>query len=121
MRRFGKMQGKTDAKCITTSNMQGESDYVMNFASYAASKEEIIDNSGLMLLRILRASGVKKVNIAGMDGYSTKMENDYFDKQLEYDFSKEAKRRNVLIQEELSEINKTVEIKFITPTQYEIK
>lgn len=122
MRRYNKIQGKTNAKCITTSNMKDctQSDYTVNFSSYASKKPEIIDNSGLMVLRLLVAIGIKEVSIAGMDGYSTYQDNDYFDEKLEYDFSNEAATRNILISDELKEIQKLLKIHFITPTYYRV-
>lgn len=120
MRRFHKIQGKVQAVCITTSNMKEcqQTNYVVNFASYASESPEIIDNSGLMVLRLLIAVGVKKVSIAGMDGYSTYQNNDYYDQNLEYDFSAEAKQRNLLISEELKDIRKQMKLNFITPSYY---
>lgn len=120
MRRFNKIRGKTQAKCITTSNMPScsKTDFVVNFAKFASESEEIIDNSGLMLLKVLEEIGVKEVDVAGMDGYSSQSQLDYFDQQLVYDFSQEAEKRNALISEEINKIEKTMQIRFITPTQY---
>ncbi|MDD6489425.1 MAG: aldolase catalytic domain-containing protein [Clostridia bacterium] len=123
MRRFNKIQGRTKAKCITTSNMQDcvQTDYVVNFASFALQNPDIIDNSGLMLLKLLVAVGVKEVAIAGMDGYSIHQDANYYDKQLEYDFSRQTINRNVLISEELKEIQKMIRLSFITPTHYDVQ
>ena len=120
MRRFSKIQGNTTKKCITTSNMKDctQSDYVVNFSSYASKQPEIIDNAGLMLLKLLRAIGVSSVSLAGMDGYSVQSGSDYYDQNLEHDFSKEASLRNKLISEEIRELKKQIEITFITPTLY---
>ncbi len=65
MRRFHKIQGKVQAVCITTSNMKEcqQTDYVVNFASYASASPEIIDNSGFMVLRLLIAVAVKKFRL----------------------------------------------------------
>lgn len=122
MRRYVKIQGKTNVKCIVTSNMKEvkQSDYVVNFASYALKNPEIIDNSGLMALHLLMDLGVKNVMIAGMDGYSIHQENDYVDQNLQYTFSEGAKLRNELISAELKDIKNTMQITFVTPTQYEI-
>ena len=120
MRRFAKIQEVTSAKCIVTSNMKEctRKDYVVNFSSYSASKDEIIDNSALMLLRLLVAAGVKETMIAGMDGYSLLSSEDYYDERLTYDFSREAKKRNEMISEELCEIGKSLKMIFLTPTVY---
>ncbi|MBO6205827.1 MAG: aldolase catalytic domain-containing protein [Lachnospiraceae bacterium] len=121
MRRFIKIQGKTDAKCIITSNMKEakQYDYMLNFSSYASKNADIIDNSALMLLRMLTAVGVKEVEIAGMDGYS-EASAVYYDSEWEYDFSKEAIQRNAAISEELRDISRYLKIQFITPTVYTI-
>ena len=120
MRRYGKIEGKTDAKCIISSNVKEakQADYIVNYASFCAKDPEIADNSGLMLLRLLGALGVREVLIAGMDGYSGNASGAYYNRQLEYDFSKEAERRNALISEEIREIGKTLKLTFLTPTAY---
>lgn len=123
MRRYNKIQGATDVRCITTSNMIDciQTDFVVNFSSYASKHAEIIDNSGLMLLRLLVAIGVRKVSVAGMDGYSVYQGKDYFDEDLEHDFSEEAELRNSLISEEIKELQRLIDIQFITPTYYSVE
>ena len=121
MRRFAKMMGKTDARTIITSNMkEATGDFVVNFSSYSSTKPEIIDNSALMLMKLLMATGVKKVFVAGMDGYSAVNTTDYFDANLDYDFSSEAELRNELISAEIREIGKHMKVEFVTPTNYDI-
>lgn len=117
MRRFSKIADKTDIPCITTSNMKQDTEFVVNFSSYSSKYPEIIDNSGLMLLKMLCAIGVQKVKVAGMDGYS-EIAQDYFDDSVSYDYSKEARTRNELISREINDINKTMNIVFITPSKY---
>ena len=60
---------------------------------------------------------MQKVKVAGMDGYS-EIAQDYFDDSVSYDYSKEARIRNELISREISDINKTMNIEFITPSKY---
>ena len=122
MRRFAKVQGKTDAKCILTSNIKGceTKGYVVNFSSYACGKAEIVDNSGVMALRLLIALGVKEVSIAGMDGYSVSKKSDYYDHNFDDDFSEIAALRNTLISEELLEVEKMMKLRFVTPTNYDV-
>ncbi len=122
MRRYIKIQGKTDAKCIITSNMKDavSYDYMVHFASYASEVPEIRENSGIMALKLLLAAGVKKVYVAGMDGYSyTQQKENYVDENLEYDFSKEVDIRNQTIAEEIAKLKKNLQIIFITPSLYD--
>ena len=120
MKRYINIQGKTDVRCITTSNMRDvtKTDFVVNYSSCMSKYANIVDNSGLMLLRLLISLGVKNVEIAGMDGYSDKTGRDYYSKQLEFDFSNKARERNTLIKNELEEISKHLNIRFITPSAY---
>jgi len=122
MRRYIHMENRTNAKCIITSNIKSDSqyEYIVNYSSYVSKEPEIIDNSALMLLRILQTIGIKDVYVAGMDGYSGYKHNDYFEPQLEYDFSREVMQRNSLISSEINDISKTIKIHFVTPTCYEI-
>ena len=121
MRRFSKIVLDGGIKTITTSNMDGcdQSDYVVNFSSYTSRQDDVIDNSGLMALRLLAAMGAKKVMIAGMDGYSIYGTNDYIDRSLEYTFESGAVKRNKMISAELADIRRQIDLCFITPTHYE--
>lgn len=122
MRRFVRMQGKTPVKFMVTSNLRGDvdSNLIFNFASYTSKEPDIIDNSGLMLLKILSAADVKHVVIAGMDGYTLHRNDNYCDRQMEESsFAVQATRRNQLIAEELHTIGKSMKLRFITPTVYE--
>lgn len=123
MRRYSKIIGMTESKCIITSNMgyAGDADYIVDFSSYAVESPDIIDNSGLMLLNLLVTCGVNEVYIAGMDGYSVYKSCNYINNAWEYDFSEQAEKRNRLISEELKRMKGVIDIHFITPTQYNIE
>ncbi|MBR3537892.1 MAG: hypothetical protein IKN79_02325 [Eubacterium sp.] len=122
MRRYSKFEGHTDSKCIITSNMKEAKifDYKVNFSSYSSDAPEIIDNSGVMVLKLLAAAGVHRIRIAGMDGYSGDYAADYCNDKVSYDFSKEANRRNELIRKELAEIGQRMKLEFITPSLYRL-
>lgn len=117
-RRYSKIRNREDFKCIATSNVAEDAQYKVNYSSYTSSNPEIIDNSGLMALRLLLALGIKNVMVAGMDGYSVYENGDYVDQTLEYSFENGAQRRNDLISKDLSDINKLMAIEFVTPTNY---
>ena len=95
-----------------------QKDYVVNFSSYSSKNPMILDNSALMLLRLLIACGVKKVFVAGMDGYNEYKSNNYYSNELNYIFEKEAKERNDAISNDLKEISKQIEMVFVTPSAY---
>ena len=122
MRRFAKIEGKTTAKCITTSNMPStvQSDYTVNFSSYVSSEPDILDNSGLMALRLLCTLGVRETLLAGMDGYAPDSTDNYADNAMEYVFEVGAAARNRMISKELCEIGKRMPLRFLTPTHYRL-
>ena len=123
MRRFSKMQNKSDAKCIITSNMKEatQKDYVLNYSSYTSEFADIVDNSALMLLKLLLACGVSNFAIAGMDGYVTGTQNVYYNEDLRYDYSSKAEIRNELISKELQSFAKSAKLTFITPSLYSLE
>lgn len=123
MRRYGKLDGKFNGKTIITSNMKEaiHKDYVINFYSIAMENKDIIDNAGLMIIKLLVKLGVKEVLLAGMDGYNPSNPYVYSDENTHYDFSKDATRRNELISKEIKELKKQVSISFVTKSLYDIE
>jgi 4-hydroxy 2-oxovalerate aldolase len=121
MRRYYKLQHEPNIKKIITSNIKDAEkyDFMVNFSSYSNENPEIIDNSGLMLLKLLIAIGVKRVAIAGFDGYRLQNSHNYFSTKIDDYFTEEMLlSRNKLIAAELQEISKNIDIQFVTTTLY---
>lgn len=124
MRRYNKLDNKIgkeiNAKVILTSNMREakNKDYVLNFYSYSIENKDIVDNAALMVIKLLIKIGVKKVMIAGADGYDEKNPYVYSDAITHFDFSNVAKTRNESIKKELDSFKKSIEIKFLTESKY---
>lgn len=128
MRRYNKLDSKLDMfkagnnklKSIITSNMREavNKDYVVNFYDLAVDSKDIVDNAGIMTLKLMERLGVKDVIIAGMDGYNDKNPDVYMDDTTYYDFTDEAIIRNKYIKLEIEKLKKSMNIKFITPTIY---
>ncbi|MCR4673650.1 MAG: aldolase catalytic domain-containing protein [Lachnospiraceae bacterium] len=120
MKRCRKIDDTKGVKMILTSNISSdvESDYRVSFEKICGEKTETLDNSGLMLLRLLKNAGVNSVLIAGMDGYDEYYGMDYYDQSMEYSFNLDAKKRNACIAEELKEIKENMDVTFVTPSSY---
>lgn len=121
MRRYKDIQDEEGGKKIITSNVRDAKNYqyMVNFASYAAQAPEIMENSGVVCLNLLLHLGVKRVCLAGLDGYDTSNHKNYINSGLEYDFPAEIlKLRNQLIKEELNEKQGKMEIVFLTKSVY---
>lgn len=110
-------------KIIATSNItcrNGSFDYVFNRRSLLELKEEIKDNSFLMLLKIMDLARVRQVFCAGLDGYSDKDDN-YISPGMEYAFIKhKAMHLNSHIKNVISEMRKKIDISFITFSKYDV-
>lgn len=127
MRRYKNIQEHNsilnkNIKRIITSNLREAQDYeyMVNFASYSAESLEIMENSGIMCINLLMHLGIKKVCLAGMDGYDTNNHGNYVNSGLEYDFTPEVlELRNHLIKEEFRKKQGKIEITFITDSIYQ--
>lgn len=108
-------------KVIATSNVtrtRGNFDYTLNSSRLIDLNAETIDNSFIMLLKVLIRVGVKQVACAGFDGY-TKSGSNYFNPGMEYWFSKpRAEEFNSYVKKCLREMEKDISVRFITDSQY---
>lgn len=130
MRRYRSVDPNVDSikssnkklKTILTSNMREavNKDYMINFYSIAVENKDIVDNAGLMIMKLMQRLGVKEVYVAGMDGYSTENPYVYSDSTTQYDFSKVAAIRNEFIIEEIKKLKKALDIKFVTESLYDV-
>ena len=73
-----------------------------------------------MLLKALVKANVKTVALAGFDGYTSDTDS-YFSSQMEYDFVKRmGKEINDYVNKVLPELEKKININFVTSTIYQI-
>lgn len=117
-----------DYKKIVTSNVTtaiAKDQYIVDFTRLVKCGWEQLDNSGILLLRLLDLMDAKSISIAGFDGYSHNNESqNYVKKAME-------KTRNTLNAEEANKDIKsmfqdymntrksTCPIQFITPSHFE--
>lgn len=109
-------------KLIATSNVtktRGRFDFWLNYSSLLHDKGIYPDNSLIMFIKVLMKMGVKKVALAGFDGYATDNSANYIDNEFEYIFTYElAKAVNQDVSVFLAEIRREMEIEFITSSYY---
>lgn len=110
-----------DLKTIAASGVEcrnGKFDYVVMRAPLLELKEQFVDNSFLMLLKVLKRACITRVSAAGFDGYSNK-EDNYAVPAMEYDFVKgSAEFLNRHIREVLADEHKEMEVTFVTYSHY---
>lgn len=110
-------------KLIATSNLtrtHGVFDYTLDYESLIDRNAVFMDNSFIMMIKILIKTGVKHVALAGFDGYSSET-NNYFSSQMEYDFAKRLGLEiNDYVNKVLPELKKQINIDFVTTTLYKL-
>lgn len=105
---------------ITTSNLKSETGSKINYSSLIDVNREESDNSGMMCLRFLRRCGVKKVALAGFDGFTVHNEANYIEEELINRVEREALiRKNAAIIAQLQDLSETMQFDFITSSKYE--
>ncbi len=123
IRRYRQMLKKnhiSDNKLIGTSNIPQKGLYIQtDYKSLLNGVESVKDNVALMLIKYLYNMGVKKVLIAGVDGYSPIPEENF----IENDMSYFIKNKNLEIVNKglgivLKEYSKKIDIEFITEHKY---
>lgn len=116
-----KEENKT-IELLATSNIEcknGDFDFQVNRAPLLETNEKIIDNSFLMIIKLLNELGIQSVVCAGFDGYSEK-DNNYFDPSMEYVFLRDmASQLNCHVKESITNYRKNMDINFLTYSAYD--
>lgn len=107
---------------IATSNVTKTSnrfDYVLNYGALLDREAEIIDNSFVMLLKVMIRIGRNRVYLAGFDGYFGQHKKNYLYANMEYKFGKaKANNLNRYVAKVLADLGSQIEIVFITDSLY---
>ena len=117
-------RNKGGYKLIATSNItraSGAFEFTFDYESLIDRSAVFMDNSFLMLLRVLCRVGVTEVYLAGLDGYSIDKESNYFSSKMEYEFSKQkGEEINADVNRFLAEIKDKLTVHFLTHTEYKV-
>lgn len=84
-RRYKELNDDIRKKCIVTSNISGSGVYYQTkYRDLVNSVEAVRDNAGLMAIKFMTKFGVKEIMLAGFDGYSHDVKENYADSQMEF-------------------------------------
>ncbi|WP_157843139.1 aldolase catalytic domain-containing protein [Bacillus sp. FJAT-42315] len=106
---------------ILTSNIYNNSakHIIVNYMDLLNNTSAVKDNSTLMLLKLLNKLNVKKVFLAGLDGYSYDHTQNYVNKDMMLSTSNQViEHLNIGIASVLEELKNEMDLTFITPTKY---
>ena len=105
---------------IATSNLKINTDLIFNYSSILG-EGDAADNAGAMLIRILKKVNVKKVILAGFDGFDVDSSANYaikgYQKFMDYEL---ARKKNKDIGKQLKLSLQGIEYEVITKSKYEI-
>lgn len=120
LRRFRDLNPEKYPKCIVTSNIPAMGVYLQtSYRDLLNNTEAVRDNAGMMLIQLLIDLGVKKVLIAGMDGYSIDPTQNFADQSMAFFTRKSAfEAMNAGMSAVLNEFAKQIELEFVTTPKY---
>lgn len=120
IRRYKQIDKSLKDKMIVTSNILCDKPYlVIDYDQYTNDYEAVTDNTVLMLIKYLKEEGVKKLTVAGLDGYSHDIHENYADERMIIKTSEEIfDKRNEGMNRFLKECNKDVKIEFLTTMKH---
>lgn len=111
-------------KVIATSNVtktDGSFDYTLQYSSLLDGKADgvCMDNSFVMLLKVMKKTGVSQVALGGFDGYIGDKKQNYINAYMEYNFNREqAEKTNQYVSGVLKELRQDISMEFITDSLY---
>lgn len=111
-------------KIIATSNVtksDGSFDYNLDYEFLIDRGAVFMDNSFIMLIKILIKLGIRQVALAGFDGYSSDRNSNYYLSKMEYAFAKQkGEEINSYVNQMFVQFKDKIKLEFITHTLYKI-
>lgn len=119
IKRISNIESNSKSIHLMTSNIAKEysdlCDYVFSFNDCVYFNEVFCEDSTLMLLKILYKCGLKRVSIAGFDGF-VKGQRKYFDEEYTNEVGIDVEVMNV--KKILNSTFKEMDLSFLTPSAY---
>lgn len=114
------MDASNREKCIVTSNIPADNVYLQTkYRDLLCDIEAVKDNAGLMAIKFFTQMGVKKIYLAGFDGYSHDEKENYGESTMAF-----VTRTAILdamnkgMTEMLKKYSELVELNFLTRPHY---
>ena len=94
---------------------------ILNYRNWIEVDERTHDSSSVIALNLLKTCGVKDILLAGFDGFSVNINENYYDPNMRHPVNLEqAERRNTYYKRLIERMKREgIHIQFITPSLYE--
>lgn len=121
LRRYEDLKNNNDLQLIKTSNIKNGNveGIVVNYSDLLNDVEAVEDNAGMMLIKLLIDIGVEKIKLAGFDGYSHDIYDNFAKKDLA--FIKNASVMDAMnsgMEKMLNRFAEVIDIEFITTPRF---
>lgn len=114
---------KAEKNILVTSNVNTidyDKQRIVNYSDFNRFDGDETDISGIIIINLLVAIGVKKVALAGFDGFSVDINNNYYDRMLQKPVNSSSMiERNTILGKFFKHMREVVDIKFLTETIYD--
>lgn len=95
---------------------------LLNYSRWTLYKGETRDSSGFVILRLMEYCKPNRIMLAGFDGLSFDINDNYYDETMRFAYTKEnISKNNDLLREYICELKKSIDVEYITPSLYEEK
>ncbi len=120
LRRFQEMSSEQKSKMITTSNIPEREGYLqLDYSDLLNEVEAVKDNAAMMLINFLIKVGVNTIYLAGLDGYSHNMNENYAKEYLQLVTRKDIlDEMNEGMNFMLRKFSQRCDISFVTKSKY---
>ena len=116
---------RANKPCIVVSNISpdNENDYVVNYYDLINTQYQYFENSTMMLLYLLRRIGVEEICLAGFDGFSTDIDNNYINDFFQNDrhineFEAINREISQMLEEYIHSLKYKCRVSFLTESMY---
>ena len=94
---------------------------VLNYSSWIDVDERTHDSASVIAMNLMKTCGVKEIMLAGFDGFSVNINENYYDPNMRHPVNLEqAQRRNMYYKGFIEKIKKSgIQVMFVTPSLYE--
>ena len=110
-------------KIIATSgvcDIQEQNVFVIDYEKWITVENGVQDSSGIVALKLVHACGATEIFLAGFDGFSTNMNQNYCEKSMRRPVSEEqATQRNAYFRFYVNRLRESTPVTFLTKSLYE--
>lgn len=94
---------------------------ILDYAKWIEIDEGTHDSSAVIAFNLLKACGVRNIMLAGFDGFSININDNYYDPNMRRPVNMEqVERRNMYYKRFITKIKESgIDVKFVTPSKYE--